>query len=79
MGLEYLEKKRRKSCLRTLVLAACVGIIFGLTAIAIIKTDKSETLERQLKIFLFLKNDKVTDKNFATASSQTTFLIYFLS
>ncbi len=42
MGLEYLEKKRRKSCLRTLVLAACVGIIFGLTAIAIIKTDKSD-------------------------------------
>ena len=40
MGLEYLGKKRRKSCLRTIVLAACVGIIFGLTATAIIKTYK---------------------------------------
>ena len=40
MGPEYIEKKRRKSCLRTIALAACVGIIFGLTAPAIIKTHK---------------------------------------
>ena len=39
MGLEHL-KKRRKSCLRTIVLAACVVIVFGLTAPAIIKTYK---------------------------------------
>ena len=40
MGPEYIEKKRRESCLRTIALAACVGIIFGLTATAIIKTHK---------------------------------------
>ena len=39
MGLEYL-KKRRKSCLQTIVLAACVGTVFGLSAPAIIKTYK---------------------------------------
>jgi hypothetical protein len=40
MGPEYIEKKRRESCFRTIALAACVGIIFGLTATAIIKTYK---------------------------------------
>ena len=39
MRLEHL-KKRRKSFLRTIVLATCVVIVFGLTAPAIIKTYK---------------------------------------